>query len=298
MPPFPEKYTPSEAEPRIQKFWAEKKIFKFNPTSKKKVFSIDTPPPYINAPIHVGHATTYAYQDFFARYKRMKGFEVIFPLGLDRNGLPIEMAAEKRFNVSPFDIERKKFIEYCEKVLNETSTETQDTFAKLGISFTSYKEGNHIGAIYKTDSPEYRALTQATFIELFKKDLIYEDKRINNWDPKFQTTIADSEIEYQDLPSTFNDIKWKVKETGENIVIGTTRPELICTCGMVIFNPADKRYKHLEGKTAITPIFEKQVKIKSHPLIPTISEKKIPIFSVCRLPPMRHAWLSFRCRGR
>ncbi len=255
-----------EIEKQITTSWKNSEKFNFNAKTKKPIYSIDTPPPYVNAPIHIGQAVTYCYMDFFARYKRMKGFEVIFPLGLDRNGLPIEMAAEKRFNVSPFDIERKKFIEYCEKVLNETSTETQDTFAKLGISFTSYREGNHIGAIYKTDSPEYRALTQATFIELFKKDLIYEDKRINNWDPKFQTTIADSEIEYQDLPSTFNDIKWKVKETGENIVIGTTRPELICTCGMVIFNPADKRYKHLEGKTAITPIFEKQVKIKSHPL--------------------------------
>ena len=256
----------TEIEKQITTNWKNAEKFKFSSKTKKPIYSIDTPPPYVNAPIHIGHAITYCYMDFFARYRRMKGFEVLFPLGLDRNGLPIEMAAEKRFNVSPFEVGRKKFVEYCEKVLNETSTETSDTFAKLGISFTSYKEGSHIGAVYKTDSPEYRALTQATFIELFKKGLIYEDKRINNWDPELQTTIADSEIEYQDLPSNFNDIKWKVKETGEEIVIGTTRPELICTCGMVIYNPEDKRYKHLEGKTAITPIFGKQAPIKSHSL--------------------------------
>jgi len=196
----------------------------------------------------------------------MKGFNVLFPLGLDRNGLPIEMAAEKKFNVSPFAIGREKFIEYCEKLINEGSVGTTESFEKLGVSFTSYKEGKHIGAVYKTDSPGYRALTQRTFIELYKKGIVYEDSRINNWDPKLQTTIADSEIEYKDIPSTFNDIKWKVKETGEEIIIATTRPELICTCGMVIFNPSDKKYKHLEGKHAVSPIFNKQILIKSHPL--------------------------------
>jgi valyl-tRNA synthetase len=253
-------------ESEITSAWKEKDKFSFNPKTKKKIYSIDTPPPYINSPIHMGHAVTYCFMDFFARYKRMKGFEVLFPLGLDRNGLPIEMAAEKKFKVSPFEVGREKFVEYCEKLLSEASAESVDSFAKLGISFSSYKEGNSIGSIYNTDSPEYRVITQWTFIDLFKKGLIYEDSRINNWDPKLRTTIADSEIDYEDLPSTFNDVKWKVKETGEEIIIGTTRPELICTCGMVVFNPEDKRYKKLQGKTAISPIFQKEVPIKSHPV--------------------------------
>jgi len=255
-----------EIENKITSEWKNKELFLINEKSGKKVYSIDTPPPYVNSPIHIAQATTYCYMDFFARYKRMKGFSVLFPLGLDRNGLPIEMATEKKFNVSPFTIGREKFIEYCEKLINEGSVGTTESFEKLGISFTSYKEGNHIGAVYKTDSPEYRALTQATFIELYKKGIVYEDSRINNWDPKLQTTIADSEIEYKDIPSIFNDVKWKVKETQEEIIISTTRPELICTCGMIIFNPSDKRYKHLEGKHAISPMFNKEIPIKSHPL--------------------------------
>jgi len=101
---------------------------------------------------------------------------------------------------------------------------------------------------------------------LFHKNLVYEDERINNWDTKLRTTVADSEIEYKEIPSTFNYIKWKVKETGEEIVIGTTRPELICSCGRVIYNPKDKRYIHLDGKTAITPIFNIEVPIKANPL--------------------------------
>ncbi|MDO8517102.1 MAG: valine--tRNA ligase [Nanoarchaeota archaeon] len=255
-----------EIEIKITEQWKNSEQFNFNIKTKKKIYSIDTPPPYINSPIHMGHAVTYSFMDFFARYKRMKGFEVIFPLGLDRNGLPIEMGAEKKFNVSPFSVGREKFIEYCERLLKETSTESIDTFARLGISFSSYKESKDIGAIYLTDSPEYRSLTQSTFIDLYKKELIYEENRINNWDTKLQTTIADSEIDYKDIPSTFTDIKWKIKGSKEEIIIATTRPELICTCKMVIFNPKDERYKHLIGKTAITPLFEKEVPIKAHPL--------------------------------
>jgi len=255
-----------EIEKGIVQKWKNSKIFKFDAKTKKKIYSVDTPPPYINAPIHIGHATTYCYMDFFARYRRMKGFEVLFPLGLDRNGLPIEIGAEKKFNVSPFVVGRAKFLEYCKKLLEETSLASTDTFSKLGISFNSYEKNAELGSIYFTDDDDYRKLTQSTFIDMFKKGLIYEDTRINNWDSKLRTTVADSEIEYVDKESLFNFVSWRVKETGEEIVVGTTRPELICTCGMVIFNPDDKRYKHLNGKTAISPIFEKEIKIKSHPL--------------------------------
>jgi len=266
-------------EEEITSKWKNAESFKFNSKTNKKIYSIDTPPPYVNAPVHIGQAITYCYMDFFARYKRMKGFEVIFPLGLDRNGLPIEIAAEKKFGISAFNTPREKFLEYCKKLLNETSSETEDTFAKLGISFTSYKKGKHFGSVYLTDSEEYRTLTQATFIELYKKGLIYEDLRITNWDTELQTTIADSEIEYKEIPSIFNFVRWKVKETGQEIIISTTRPELICTCGMVIFNPEDKRYKHLQGKTAITPLFNKEVKIMAHPL--ASQEKGTGIAMMC-----------------
>ena len=254
-----------EIEIAITKQWKSAEAHLFNPKTKKQIYSIDTPPPYINTPIHMGHAATYSFMDIFARYKRMKGFEVLFPLGLDRNGLPIEMGAEKKYNISAFKVEREKFLEYCEKLLAETSTESIDSFTKLGISFSSYKQGAHVGAVYNTDSPEYRAVTQTTFINLFRKKLIYEDKRINNWDPKLQTTVADAEIVYEDIPSAFNHIKWKVKETGKDIIIATTRPELICTCAMIIYNPKDKRYQHLEGKTAISPIYSTEIPIHEHP---------------------------------
>lgn len=256
-------WTPA-VENEITKAWKQSERWTIKP-GKKPIYSIDTPPPYINAPIHMGHAVTYCYMDFFARTKRMRGFDVLFPLGLDRNGLPIELGAEKKYNITPHKVGREKFIEYCEQLLNEIGAESVDTFSKLGISFTSWKHGDHIGAVYNTDSPEYRTISQATFISLYKQGIIYEDKRINNWDPKLQTTIADSEIEYQELPSSFNHVKWKVKETGEELIIATTRPELICTCARVIYHPDDARYQKLNGKHAITPIYGKEIPITAHP---------------------------------
>lgn len=245
--------------------WKEKKAFIFVDAGKP-VYSIDTPPPYVNAPIHIGHAATYVYMDMFARYRRMKGFAVLFPLGLDRNGLPIEMAAEKRFGVSLHSTTREHFLELCRQILEETSTSSVDSFLKLGISFNSWKAGTGMGDMYFTDSEDYRAMTQATFIDLWSRNLVYEDERTNNYCPGCRTTLADAEVEYDELPSMFSEVKFRVLETGEDIVIGTTRPELIATCGMVIFNPADGRHRHLEGKTAVTPVYEKRVPIMAHPL--------------------------------
>jgi len=254
-----------ELEKPIYEEWKGSKLYRFDNKSKSPVFSIDTPPPYVNTPVHIGQATTYVLMDFFARYRRMSGWNVLFPLGLDRNGLPIEMAAEKKFNFKLTELPREQALEKCESILSEASDASTDTFLRSGISFNSWKLGNGIGDIYYTDSPEYRSLTQDTFIDLWKKGLIYEDNRVTNFCPGCQTTIADAEVDYEDLPTTFNEIKFRIKETGEDIIIATTRPELICTLAMIIFNPEDKRYKHLEGKTAVSPIFGKEVPIKPHP---------------------------------
>jgi len=245
--------------------WKATKRYAFADDPKKKLYSIDTPPPYVNAPIHMGHAASYSLMDMFARWKRMTGWNVLFPLGLDRNGLPIEMAAEKAIKKKFNEMPREQFLAECKKILEKASTESIDTFKRLGISFNGWEIGTGTGDIYLTDSEDYRALTQATFIDLWNKGLIYEANRVNNYCPGCRTTIADSEIIYADLPSLFTDVKWTVKETGEEIVIGTTRPELLCACQMVIYNPADDRYKHLAGKHAIIPIYSRAVPIKAHP---------------------------------
>ncbi|MDO8628001.1 MAG: class I tRNA ligase family protein, partial [Candidatus Diapherotrites archaeon] len=228
-----------ELEKEIVELWRKEEVYKLDINSRKDLFSIDTPPPYVNTPIHIGHATTYVLMDMFARFRRMKGFEILFPLGLDRNGLPIEIAAEKKFKVNFSQLPREKILECCEKLLSEASGESIDSFLNLGIGFNSYTIGTGLGQVYLTDSPDYRALTQGTFIDMWHKGLIYEDERINNYCPGCRTTIADAEIDYKEISSQFSDVIFKCKETGEDLIIGTTRPELIPSIGMVIFNPED-----------------------------------------------------------
>jgi len=250
-------------EKPIYEAWKSSKRYAFNRKSAKPVYSIDTPPPYVNTPVHIGQATTYVLMDMFARFRRMTGHEVLFPLGLDRNGLPIEMAAEKKFGARLTTLPREHAVKHCESILKEASIASTESFLRSGISFNSWELGTAIGDVYYTDSPEYRALTQATFIDLWKKGLIYEENRLNNFCPGCQTTIADAEIERKDIETCLNYVRFRIKETGKDIIIATTRPELLCTAALVLFNPKDERYKHLEGKTAVTPIFGIEVKIEA-----------------------------------
>ena len=249
-------------EEDILRRWKQQWPYAFDAKSRKPVYSIDTPPPYVNTPVHIGQATTYVLMDMFARFRRMTGFNVLFPLGLDRNGLPIEMAAEKKFGLKLTDVRREKAMEMCRSILEESSLASVESFFRLGISFNSWCKGSGVGDLYETDSDDYRSLTQDTFIDLWNKGLIYEDDRLNNYCPGCQTTLADAEIDRKDAETFLNYVRFKVKETGKEILIATTRPELLCTAALVIFNPKDKRYAALEGKTAVVPVFGMGVRIE------------------------------------
>ena len=245
--------------------WQEEGIYKFRKESGKPVFSIDTPPPYVNTPIHIGQAYTYVWMDVFARYRRMAGYNVLFPIGLDKNGLPVEVQAEKTFKITMHETPREEFIEKCKIILRESGDRSLETFKRLGLSCNSWKLQHEIGGLYETDDPEYRRLTQETFIEFWKRGLIYEDEKTTNYCPVCRTTISDAEVEYVEEETDLNYIKFRVEETGEDIIIATTRPELLCSCRIVLYNPADERYQHLEGKHAIVPIYGHRVEIRPHP---------------------------------
>ena len=253
-----------ELEKDIWVKWQKQKLFKFDKNSKKPLFSIDTPPPYVNTPIHIGHAYTYVWQDIMARSKRMFGYNVIYPMGLDKNGLPIEVQAEKTYKINMHETPRDEFIKLCKKMIEEAGDESLDSFKKLGLSCNEWDVKYEIGGRYDTDDSEYRRLTQETFIDLWKKGLIYEDVKPTNYCPICGTAIANAEVEYKDGSTTLNHVIFKVKETGEEIIIATTRPELLCTCKVILYNPQDEKYRHLKGKTAIVPIFGIEVPIISN----------------------------------
>lgn len=264
-PKIKEKRWNPKIEQELFKKWQEERLFKFNKKSKKPLFSIDTPPPYVNTPVHIGHAYTYVIMDVIARFKRMQGFNVLFPIGLDKNGLPIEVQAEKEFGISIYETPREEFIKKCKELIEKAGDTSLETFKRLGLSCNSWTTTYEIGGKYDTDDPEYRRLTQETFIEFWKKGMIYEDIKPTNYCPVCRTTISDAEVEYEEKQTVLNYIKFKVKETSEEIVIATTRPELLCSCKAILFNPNDDRYRKLEGKTAIVPIFQQEVNIISHP---------------------------------
>jgi len=258
-PKITEKRWNPELEKSIRGKWDKEKIYAFNIKTKKKIFSIDTPPPYPSGrPWHIGAAAHYSQIDMIARTARMLGFEVFFPMGIDRNGLPVEIYTERKYGISLHETPREKFIELCTHALDDLEAEMIQIMINMGMScdFDDY---------YRTDSKEYRKMTQTTFIELWNRGLIHKDTRPNNYCIDCGTTIADAEIEYEELPTELIYLKFKIKETGKDVIIATTRPELLCSCALVIFNPKDDRYKNLEGKHAIVPIFGIEVPIKSHP---------------------------------
>ncbi len=255
-----EKRWKPKIEEEILQLWTKEQLYTFERDTKNPIFSVDTPPPYLSGPFHVGGAIHYAQIDMIARTKRMEGNEVIFPMGLDRNGLPIEVQVEIAYNISMHDIPRQKFLEMCAKFLDQNEELVVAQAQRLGLSCNSFKHDE----MYRTDSPEYRAVTQSTFIELFNKNQIFIDDRPNNWCPECGTTIADAEVEYKDIETTLSTIKFSVKDTNEELPIATTRPELLSACAAVLVNPEDERYKHLHNKTAVTPLYEKNVPIIPH----------------------------------
>jgi valyl-tRNA synthetase len=255
-PKINEKAWNPELEKEILKQWDEEKIYAFSPTDDN--FTIDTPPPYPSGrPWHIGAAAHYSQIDMIARTARMAGKNVYFPIGIDRNGLPVELYTEKKHNIRMRETERGEFLKLCRAALDDLEAEMLLIMKNLGLSgdFANY---------YRTDSEEYRALTQSTFIELWKKGQIYLANRPNNYDWVSGTTIADAEIVYQDLQTKLVYMKFKIKDTDKEIIIASTRPELLCACKTIIVNPDDKRYSQYIGKKVIVPITNAEVELRTH----------------------------------
>jgi valyl-tRNA synthetase len=255
-PKISEKAWNPELEKQILKQWEEDKIYDFTPQEDN--FTIDTPPPYPSGrPWHIGAAAHYSQIDMIARTARMAGKNVYFPIGIDRNGLPVELYTEKKHKIRMRETDRNEFLNLCRSALDDLEAEMLLIMKSLGISgdFANY---------YRTDSEEYRTLTQSTFIDLWNKGQIYLANRPNNYDWVSGTTIADAEIIYQDLTTKLVYMKFKIKDTDKEIIIASTRPELLCACRTIIVNPKDERYAQYIGKKIIVPITNKEVELRTH----------------------------------
>lgn len=240
--------------------WRAEGIYRFDQNSGKKIFSIDTPPVYPSGTWHIGAVAHYSAIDMIARTQRMRGYEVLFPFCLDRNGINIELVVEKKFKKHLHEFGRQEFIDLCRTEIDKISKEIVQLGKTIGMS----AEFDDHSIYYETDSPEYRRITQATFIEAWNRGYVYEDFRPSYYCPDCGTTIAEAEIFYEEKPTTLNDVKFIVEETGEELIIATTRPELLCACRAILFHPDDERYKKLQGKHAKIPLYDRSVEIRPH----------------------------------
>lgn len=237
--------------------------YSFDSNSDKELFVIDTPPPYPSGTWHIGAVAQYSMIDVIARSQRLIGKEVLFPWGVDRNGINIEFTVEKKTGKKMRTYERGEFLDLCKETIELYTQSMRHTAKRVGLSCDYDNE-------YLTDSPNYRSVTQSIFIDLFKKGDIIEDLRPNIYDPIEGTTIADAEVQRISRETLLCDVKWETVE-GSELLISTTRPELICACGVVMVHPDDERYKDLVGKRVKLPLpvngRSDTVEIQTHPSV-------------------------------
>lgn len=254
MKDLPKLYDPNIVEPKWQLFWEKNKIFRFDPEdTKRKIFSIDTPPPTVSGKMHMGHAFGNSQQDFIARYKRMRGFNVLQPFGTDDNGLPTKLLIEKTLNVKAVDMPRKDFVKLCLDTLKkEFRPKYIQDWKKLGISCD-------FDVFYTTIDEHCQRISQKSFLDLYKDGRQYRTEAPAMYCPSCQTAISQVECQDKVIPSFFNDIVFKIGD--EELIIATTRPELLPACVAVFYHPSDKRYHHLKGKKAKVPLFDFEVPV-------------------------------------
>jgi len=239
------------------KSWDES-VFYFDWTSRKPQYIIDTPPPYPTGDFHIGNALNWCYMDFVARYKRMQGYNVMFPQGWDCHGLPTEVKVEEIHNITKNEVPREEFRRLCEKMTEEAIERFRKSIIRLGISIDWSNE-------YITMRPRYYVLTQRSFVQMYEKGLIYRGDHPVNWCPRCGTAIAFAEVEYEPRTTTLNYIRFEAE--GGSVEIATTRPELLPACVAVAVNPSDDRYKNYIDKALRVPLFDYQVPVFSDPAV-------------------------------
>lgn len=294
----PEKVGVEGLEQKWAKTWDENCVYSFDRNAdKSQIFSIDTPPPTVSGSLHVGHVFSYTHTDVVARFKRMRGHEVYYPMGWDDNGLPTERRVQNYFGVRcdpalpyepnfvpPFEggdnksskaadqlpISRRNFIELCEKLTAEDEKQFEALWRKLGLSV----DWNQT---YQTISPDAIAVSQQAFLNNLARGEAYQSMAPTLWDVTFRTAVAQAELEDREQPGAYHKLGFNGPDG--KIFIETTRPELLPACVALVAHPDDERYQSLFGKTVRTPLFDVEVPVVAHRLAQI--EKGTGIAMIC-----------------
>jgi len=257
-PKLAEKQWDIALEEQVIRAWErEPDLYAFDPTTGKPVFIIDTPPPYPSGTWHPGAVIGYSMIDALARARRMLGHAVLFPFGLDRNGINIERTVEGKYGKPLHAWDRQEFLDKCREEIGAIGEGIQGIARRMGMSMD-------LAATYYTDRDDYRAFSQAIFIDLWNRGLVYRGERPSIYCPACGTPLAEADIEYEERDATLSWIRFPL-EGGGSIAIATTRPELLPAARAVIVHPDDERWTSAQGRQAVIPIFGHRVPVLPHP---------------------------------
>lgn len=276
-PTVPESPVLEGLEDKWQRVWQDEGTYRFHaPERREDVFSIDTPPPTVSGSLHVGHIFSYTHTDLIARYQRMQGKEVFYPMGWDDNGLPTERRVQNFYGVRcdpsvPYDpdfdpqalpkskrqipISRRNFVELCHQLTAVDEQVFEDLWRHVGLSVDWSR-------LYATISDSSQAIAQKAFLRNYARGEAYLSQAPTMWDVTFQTAVAQAELEARDYPGAYHRVAFG-SESGP-VYIETTRPELIVSVCALIAHPSDERYQHLFGTTVTSPVFGVQIPVLAH----------------------------------
>ena len=275
----PDKPALEGLEAKWQPRWEADAVYRFDRTRPRdQVYAIDTPPPTVSGSLHVGHVFSYTHTDVIARYKRMRGFSVCYPMGWDDNGLPTERRVQNYYGVrcepslpydptfeppatpgkQPISVSRPNFIELCTRLTEQDEQAFEHLWKYLGLSIDW-------SMTYATIGRRAQKISQLAFLRLLQKGQAYQLEAPTLWDVDFRTAVAQAELEDREMPGAYHKIRF-ARADGGFVEIDTTRPELIPACVALVAHPDDARYQPLFGTEVVTPLFGVKVPIRAHHL--------------------------------
>ncbi len=316
--PLPEKPSLEGLEGKWSQFWSEAEVYRFGrPGSRDAVFSIDTPPPTVSGSLHVGHVFSYTHTDIVARFQRMRGRHVFYPMGWDDNGLPTERRVQNYYGVRcdpslPYDpdlpvptpmtersgkerkapavsVSRRNFVELCERLTAEDEKVFEQLWRTLGLSVDW-------SLTYTTVGARAQGMSQAAFLRLVRSGQVYQSEAPTMWDVTFQTAVANAEIVDKEVTGAYHRLTFLVDD--REVFIETTRPELLPACVAMVAHPDDERYQPLFGKEATSPLFGVRIPVLAHEL--AAPDKGTGIAMVCTFGDLNDVtwWREFQLPSR
>ncbi len=289
----PDKPALEGLEAKWQPRWEADDVYRFDRTRPRdQVYAIDTPPPTVSGSLHVGHVFSYTHTDVIARYKRMRGFAVCYPMGWDDNGLPTERRVQNFYGVrcdpslpyepgfeppatpgkQPISVSRPNFIELCTRLTEQDEKAFEHLWKYLGLSVDW-------SMTYATIGTRAQRISQLAFLRMLHKGQAYQLEAPTLWDVDFKTAVAQAELEDREMPGAYHRIRFARADGQGSVEIDTTRPELIPACVALVAHPDDPRYQPLFGTEVVTPLFGVKVPIRAHHLADP--EKGTGIAMIC-----------------